>query len=80
MFHVSRYCPHPKQGSRKRRGDDKGQKEDRMWHLPPIQKGRPEQLMNALQNEFKGERAECWIEEMSSRDQGTQGPYVQALR
>lgn len=59
--------------SGRRRDDDKGQKEDRMWHWPPLQMGGPGQVLNALQNVFKGERAESWIEEMSARDQGMQG-------
>lgn len=66
----------PKSQARKsgrRREYDKGKKEDRMWHQPSLHVGRPGQVMNALQNMFKGERAECWIEKMSSRNQGMQG-------
>lgn len=65
--------------SGRRRDDDKRQKEDRMWHWSPLQMGEPGQVLNALQNVFKRERAECWIEEMSARDQGMQGLQVQAL-
>lgn len=32
--------------SGRRREDDKGQKEDRMWHRPPLQIGRPGQVMH----------------------------------
>lgn len=46
------------------RSREDGQKEDRMWHLPPLQMAGLGQGLKGFQNVFKGERAESWIEEL----------------
>lgn len=47
-----------------RREDGEGQKQDGMWHLPPLQRRGRGQVINVFQDVFKGERAESWIEEL----------------
>lgn len=64
--------------SRGRREEDKGQNEDRIWHLPPLRMRGLGQVKNVLRNVFQEERAESWIEELSTSNHGMQSLSVQA--